>query len=81
MAKRKKRKQEIEEPKFQLPIEVHGVVYIILAILAFLPGNGLIGRLVRSFGTFLFGSWNIILLIILLIIGILSLSKRDIQIF
>ncbi len=76
MAKRKKRKQETEEKNFQLPIEVHGVIYIILAVLAFLPGNGLVGRLVRCFGVFLFGSWNIILLIILLIMGLFIVIKK-----
>ena len=76
MAKRKKRKQEIEEPKFQLPIEVHGVIYIILAVLAFLPGNGLIGRLVKSLGVFLFGSVYIVLPILLLIVGLYIIIKK-----
>ena len=76
MAKRKKRKQEIEEPKFQLPIEVHGVIYIILAVLAFLPGNGLIGRLVKCLGIFLFGSVYIVLPILLLIIGLFIIIKK-----
>ena len=76
MAKRKKRKQEIEEPKFQLPIEVHGVIYIILAVLAFLPGHGLIGRLVKCLGIFLFGSVYIVLPIILLIVGLFIIIKK-----
>ena len=41
MAKKKKRKQEVEEKKFQLPIEVHGIIYIILAVLGFGPGKPL----------------------------------------
>jgi len=77
MAKKKKRKQEEEEKKFRLPIEVHGIIYIILSVLAFLPGNGLIGRLVRCFGTFLFGTWDIILLIILLAVGIFIILKKQ----
>ena len=79
MAKKKKRKQEEEEKKFQLPIEVQGVLYIILAILGFGPGKplGLIGRLVRSFATFLFGTWDIIFIIVLLIMGIYLILKKQ----
>ena len=76
MAKKKKRKQEQEEKKFQLPIEVHGIICIILAILAFLPGNGLVGRLVKSLGVFLFGSLYIILPVILLIVGLFIIFKK-----
>jgi len=78
MAKRKKRKQEIEEPKFQLPIEVQGVVFIVLAVLGFGPGKplGLIGRLVRSFATFLFGTWDILFLVVLLVLGIYIIYKK-----
>ena len=78
MAKRKKRKQEIEEPKFQLPIEVQGVIFIVLAILGFGPGKplGLIGRLVRSFATFLFGTWDLIFILLLLVLGIYIINKK-----
>ncbi|MBE6150910.1 MAG: DNA translocase FtsK [Firmicutes bacterium] len=79
MAKKKKRKQEQEEKKFQLPIEVHGIIYIILAILGFGPGKplGLIGRLVRSFSTFLFGTWDVIFILILLVLGIYLILKKQ----
>lgn len=79
MAKRKKRKQEIEEPKFQLPIEVQGVIFIVLAILGFGPGKplGLIGRLVRSFATFLFGTWDLIFILLLLVLGIYIIYKKS----
>ena len=76
MAKKKKRKQEVEEKKFQLPIEVQGIIFIILAVLAFLPGNGLIGRLVRSFGTFLFGTIYIVLPLLLLVVGAFIIIKK-----
>ncbi len=79
MAKKKKRKQEQEEKKFQLPIEVHGIIYIILAILGFGPGKplGLIGRLVRSFSTFIFGTWDVIFILILLVLGIYLILKKQ----
>ena len=79
MAKRKKRKQETEEKNFQLPIEVQGVIYIVLAILGFGPGKplGLIGRLVRSLATFLFGTWDIIFILILLLLGIYLIFKKE----
>lgn len=79
MAKKKKRKQEQEEKKFQLPIEVHGIIYIILAILGFGPGKplGLIGRLVRCFSTFLFGTWDVIFILILLVLGIYIILKKQ----
>ena len=83
MAKKKKRKQETEETKFQLPIEIQGVIFIILAILGFGPGKplGLIGRLVRCFATFLFGTWDVIFILILLILGIYLIIKKSYPIF
>lgn len=78
MAKKKKRKQE-EEKSFQLPIELQGIIFIILAILGFGPGKplGLIGRLVRSFATFLFGTWDIVFVLILLIFGAYIIIKKS----
>ena len=79
MAKKKKRKQEETEKGFHLPIEVQGIIFIILAVLGFGPGKplGLIGRLVRSFATFLFGTWDIIFIIVLLVLGVYIIMKKN----
>ncbi len=78
MAKKKKRKQE-DEIEFHIPIELQGVIYIILAILGFGPGKplGLIGRLVRCLATFLFGTWDIVFIVILLLLGAYLIYKKS----
>lgn len=78
MAKKKKRKQE-DDKQFHLPIELQGIIYIVLAVLGFGPGKplGLIGRLVRSFATFLFGTWDIVFILILLILGGYIIIKKE----
>ena len=78
MAKKKKRKHE-EEKSFQLPIEIQGIIFIILAILGFGLNKplGLVGKLVRSFAIFLFGVWDWVFLLILLVLGGYIIIKKQ----
>ena len=76
MAKRKKRR---EEKKWQIPSELYGVCFILLAVLAVGIGSplGLVGKIVKAFSIFLLGTWNIIFLLALFILGLYMIIKRE----
>ncbi len=78
MAKKKRRKQS-EEKSMKLPVELQGIIYIVLAVLGFGPGKplGLIGKLVRSLATFLFGTWDVIFILFLLVLGCYIVIKKE----
>ena len=78
MAKKKKRKDE-KKLKFKYSNELWGIVLILLAILGIGAGKplGLIGKLSKAFAIFVAGSWNIVLLLILLILGGYMLITRE----
>ena len=62
-----KKKSSSRKRKVKMPIEIFGIIYIVLTILGLL-GAGPVGRLVRNFAIFLFGSfynWGIIYFLIL----------------
>ena len=62
-----KKKTSSLKKKKQIPIEIVGILYIVLTILGLLR-SGPIGRMVSNFGIFLFGSyynWGIIFFLIL----------------
>ena len=75
MAKKKKRKEE--KKKFEYSNQLYGIVLIIFTIMAFGVGSplGYIGKLVRSFAIFLFGTLDWLFLICLFGIGIHLLFK------
>ena len=66
MAKKKKRKEE--KPKFKYTNELYGVSFILLSVLGIGLGSplGIVGKLVKAFSVFLFGTWNIVFMIGLL---------------
>jgi hypothetical protein len=76
MAKRKKRKEE-KKNKFEYSIQLYGIVLIILSIMAFGAGKplGYIGKLMRGFAIFLFGTLDWLFLITLFGIGCYILFK------
>ena len=78
MAKKKKRKDE-KKLKFKYSNELWGIVLILLAILGIGAGKplGLVGKLSKAFAIFVAGSWNIVLLLILLILGGYMLITRE----
>ena len=75
MAKRKKRKEE--KKKFEYSNQLYGIVLIIFAIMAFGAGKplGYIGKLMRSFAIFMFGTLDWLFLICLFGLGIYLLFK------
>ena len=76
MEKRKKRK---EEKKWKIPCELYGVCFILLAVLGIGLGSplGLVGKLVKAFSVFLLGTWNIVFLAALFILGLYMIIKRE----
>ena len=75
MAK-KKTKKEKNKNKFEYSNEIVGVIVILLGIIGIL-GTGIVGNLVRSFAIFLVGTIYLALLILLVIIGIILILKKD----
>lgn len=77
MAKKKKRKDE-NGKKFEHAPELWGIACIILAILAFGAGRplGIVGKLMRAFAVFLFGTLDGVFLLVLFILGWYLLIKR-----
>ena len=78
MAKKKKRKEE-KKLKFKYTNELYGVCFVLLAILGIGIGKplGIVGRLVKAFSVFLFGTWNIVFMIALLAIGLYMIVQRE----
>ena len=78
MAKKKKRKED-KNKKFAYANELYGVSFILLAVLGIGLGSplGIVGKLVKAFSVFLFGTWNIIFLVALFILGFYMIIKRE----
>ena len=77
MAKRKKRKEE--KLKFKYTNELYGICFILLSVLGIGLGTplGIVGKLVKAFSVFLFGTWNIVFLISLFLIGMYMVIARE----
>ncbi len=75
MAKKKTKKTQ-NKNKFEYSNEIVGVFIILLGIIGIL-GTGIIGNIVRSFAIFLVGTIYLFLLIVLVIVGILLIIKKD----
>ncbi len=71
MAKKKKSK---ENKSTSYSVELTGLILILIGIIGF--GFGFIGSILKMFAIFLAGSWWIIILISLIILGIYMLYKR-----
>ena len=77
MAK-KKQKKETNNSGFKYPIEVKGIIYIVIAIIGFLGFKAnILGTIIKGFAMFLMGSFDFIVLMILLISGGYMLVKRE----
>ena len=76
MAKRKKRKND-KKNKFEFSFQLYGIILIILSIMAFGAGKplGWIGKLMRCFAIFLFGTLDWLFLICVFCLGIYILFK------
>lgn len=76
MAKKKKRKDD-KKKKFEYSLELYGIFIIILSVMAFGPGKplGYIGKMMRCFSIFLFGTLDWLFLATLFCIGVYMLFK------
>ena len=72
MAKRKKSK---EASKSGMSVELTGLILVLIGIIGF--GFGYIGTIIKEFAMFLLGSWWIVFVIYLLLIGLYMLFKRS----
>ena len=74
MAKRKRRK----EKEFRFPIEITGILLIVIGIIGFLGYKAnILGTIFKGFAMFLMGSFDFIFLGLLIIIGAYMLIKRE----
>jgi len=71
MAKRKKSKETSKEG---MSIELTGLILVLIGIIGF--GFGYIGTIIKEFAMFLLGSWWIVFVIYILLIGLFMLFKR-----
>ena len=77
MAKRKKRRHN-DDTGFKYPIEIKGIIYIVIAVIGFLGFRAnIIGTIIKGFARFLMGSFDFIVLGMMLIIGGYMLVKRE----
>ena len=77
MAKRKTRKKT-ENTGFKYPIEIKGIVFIVIAVIGFLGYKAnILGSIIKGFSMFLMGSFDFIFLGFLLISGGYMLIKRE----
>lgn len=74
MAKRK-RKKDATTNNFKFSVEMLGLILILIAIIG-LGKFGPVGKIIKDFAIFLFGSWYNILIVIILIVGMYMLIKR-----
>ena len=74
MAKKKTRKVTKKEPKGYV-YELVGFLLILISIVGFLNA-GMVGRFIKSFATFLVGTWYAILFVGVIVVGIYMMLKR-----
>lgn len=75
MAK-KKTKKDKNKNKFEYSNEIVGVIIILLGIIGLL-GTGIVGNMVKSFAIFLVGTIYVLLLIVLIVVGVFLILKKD----
>ena len=74
MAKRKRRKQK----EFKFPIEITGILLIVIGIIGFLGYKAnILGTIFKGFAMFLMGSFEFVFLALLILIGTYMLIKRE----
>lgn len=75
MAKKKTKKSK-NKNKFEYSNEIVGVIIILLGVIGLL-GTGLVGNMVKSFAIFLVGTIYVVLLLLLLVVGVFLILKKD----
>ena len=71
-----KKKHSTSKKKTKVPVEIFGILYIVLTILGILR-TGFIGKMVSNFGVFLFGAFYNWGLVFFLIVGCYVLMFRE----
>ena len=71
MAKRKKSKEATKEG---MSVELTGLLLVLIGIIGF--GFGYVGMIIKEFAMFLLGSWWIVFVIYILLVGLFMLFKR-----
>ncbi|HOP65528.1 MAG TPA: DNA translocase FtsK 4TM domain-containing protein [Bacilli bacterium] len=81
MAKKKgSKKKETEAKAFNYSVELNGLLLILIGLIGF--GNfGPVGRLIKNFAIFLMGTWWVIILALLVILGAYMIIKRKLPKF
>ena len=75
MAKKKSKKNK-NKNKFEYSNEIVGIIIILIGIIGLL-GTGIVGNMVKSFAIFLVGTIYLALLILLIVIGVFLILKKD----
>lgn len=75
MAKKKSKKKK-NNNKFEYSNEIVGVIIILFGVIGLL-GTGIIGNMIKSFAIFLVGTIYVLLLILLIIVGVLLIFKKE----
>ena len=78
MAKKKKRKNSDDKAK-GYSVELTGLIIVLIGIIGF--GFGIVGAMIKKFAIFLVGEFWFALLILLIVIGILMLFRRNLPNF
>ena len=76
MAK-KKTKKIVKKETSNYSIELLGILLIIIAIIGIIPNTGLVGNFISNFSAFLVGTWYNVLLVLVMIIGIFMIVRRQ----
>ena len=77
MAKKKQKKNQ-NKSGFKYPIEIKGIIFIVISIIGFLGFKAnILGTIIKGFAMFLMGSFDFIVLLIMLISGFYMLVKRE----
>ena len=77
MAKKKQKKNQ-NKSGFKYPIEIKGIIFIVIAIIGFLGFKAnILGTIIKGFAMFLMGSFDFIVLLIMLISGFYMIVKRE----
>lgn len=75
MAKRKKK--AIKKTTNNYGIELMGILLIIVAIIGIIPNTGVVGNFISNFAAFLVGTWYNVLLVLIMVIGLYMIIKRE----
>lgn len=79
MAKKKKSKQD-SGSKVKFSSELTGLIFVLISIIG-IGSFGPVGHIIKSFAIFLMGTWWAIAIILLMILGLYMIIKRDLPKF